>query len=56
MPPSTSDRPPSSSSSEQTRTKLVTAAREVLQHHGYAAATARTIAETAGRNQALVFY
>jgi AcrR family transcriptional regulator len=42
--------------SSDTRRALVAAAVEVLRHHGFAAATARTIAERAGLNQGLVFY
>ncbi|MEV0623191.1 TetR family transcriptional regulator [Nonomuraea sp. NPDC050404] len=39
-----------------TRTKLLDAALDTLRRHGIAGASARTIAATAGVNQALVFY
>ncbi len=42
--------------SGDTRVRLVDAARRVLATHGFAAATARGIAEEAGCNSALVFY
>ncbi|HUD16742.1 MAG TPA: TetR/AcrR family transcriptional regulator, partial [Acidimicrobiales bacterium] len=42
--------------STDTRRVLVEATVDVLRHQGFAAATARTIAERAGCNQGLVFY
>jgi AcrR family transcriptional regulator len=42
--------------SEQTRLQIVEAALETLKAHGYAGASARTIAHTGGFNQALIFY
>src|ERR1700723_139243 len=42
--------------SSDTRRALVDAAVDVLRHDGFAAATARSIAERAGCNQGLVFY
>ena len=41
---------------EDTRQALVHAAKDVLRHEGFSAATARNIAARAGCNQALVFY
>jgi AcrR family transcriptional regulator len=43
-------------SSQDTRDRLVATATEVLAPQGFAAATARAIGEAAGCNQALVFY
>src|SRR5262249_26961078 len=39
-----------------TKTKLLAGASEALHRHGIAGASARTIATTAGVNQALIFY
>ena len=39
-----------------TRRALIDAAKDVLRHDGFSAATARTIASRAGCNQGLVFY
>lgn len=52
--PQSKHRP--SAKAEETRRALVDAAKEVLRHDGFAAATARTIARRAGCNAGLVFY
>ncbi|PFG43881.1 TetR family transcriptional regulator [Isoptericola jiangsuensis] len=45
-----------SRSSEETRRRLLDAADQVLREHGYAGASARTVAAAAEVNSALVFY
>jgi AcrR family transcriptional regulator len=54
MRPGSARRP--AARSADSRRALIAAAVDVLRHQGFAAATARTIAATAGCNQALVFY
>jgi AcrR family transcriptional regulator len=48
--------PKGSSRSAGTRKQLVEATIETLKDHGFAGASARTIAERAGANQGLIFY
>src|SRR5262245_37574396 len=47
---------PATGRAADTRARLMDGAIETLRRHGYAATSARSIAATAGVNQALIFY